>query len=1326
MILTSNSVEDSAPLITVVVPMYKADKTLSETLGTIHGQTLKNIEILCVDDASPDGCADIVRSRMAQDNRYRLVVNEVNLGLAGTRNRAIDAAKGKYIYFIDADDSLPHDDCLELLYATAEKDNADEVWGRTFFWYSDTNEAFEGYYALCQKEELHATTLLDSPYFVDNVIACNKLLRKSFLDKYNIRFNELLRCNEDVLFSVMVHTRARSISCILKPTYLHRQYRETEGHVSLGAVRPETLLWKMRVAKELVLFFSTVSNKKIVSLYSGFLNWMLYSSLFLFCNKPYDESSKIEVAGHVAFLFEHFPASVTFLYLTKEETCLPPTEFFDLVMGRMCGCYSKRIWYTPNYCNSNTYQLAMYWGNPSSIGDNPFTDGVPAALADLKEHPGSKPILHLHWIDEFFKKARGAEQPEAAMRAASAQTLARIDEYKALGGRVVWTVHDIIMHDSDYADLQYDFMRNLANAVDVIHLNCHFIPKELQSILRPQASKICVAPHGNYAEHSISKVSSSAEARKVLGLPAHGLIYLHFGVLGRYKGTRKLLQDFQALGRSDVTLCIVGSMPDPTSENARIIRDVVSNNDNIILDEGFVDDSKLAAYIEACDVVVLPYVRIYNSGSTMLALTHGRPVIAPRMGALPEVLGPSSPELLYDPTDDNALLAVLQRFCSCTAAHRRKLMQDALARGKDFPWAASRALLHEAYGDLLFDQCNVSGGWYLGATLQPQESPELATIVCVDGALQTILLGLRKLQATTQGRARVHVVVRSMQLLTVSVLRSVFPQWFFWQANGQDNGRLCFESAQRHMLEEGAQAVLFCEQGSVLEPQALDQALRLAQGNPLTGAFVWRSKLSGISAPDVRYTLCPKIAAVLIPTEALRKSESLVQLDVLAQWVEKARERGVACTSMPGSLAVMPMLKGATDKGSRRHYAFPLKRKKQILVDVSFMAKHSGMSGMQRVAGNILANLRRNPPEGYVVHPVYAEDGGKYYRYAASQLVRDVYADPAATDGSPRKGTPVSLFRGDVLLAGLDWVMPEEVALAPYLRGMRKKGVRIYSVVHDLVPLQLPHTCSRLALDVFPRWLRLISEFDGAACVSRATAQALSGWLKKQTPQNKKFSVGWFHLGADLCPMAGHSDLPENAEEILKHVAEITSILVVGTLEPRKRHQQILAAFEKLWAEGSELSLVLVGQEGWGVESLVQRLKSHPQLGKKLIWVQNATDAFLQCLYISSVACLMASEGEGFGLPVVESARWGKHLILRNLPVFREIAGDRAFYFDGMSDDDLADALREWTRSYETGLAPSSEGIVTNDWVSSTRMLLDALPVFAANNKRARKIKSKG
>ncbi|MNE45770.1 Glycosyltransferase Gtf1 [compost metagenome] len=132
---------------------------------------------------------------------------------------------------------------------------------------------------------------------------------------------------------------------------------------------------------------------------------------------------------------------------------------------------------------------------------------------------------------------------------------------------------------------------------------------------------------------------------------------------------------------------------------------------------------------------------------------------------------------------------------------------------------------------------------------------------------------------------------------------------------------------------------------------------------------------------------------------------------------------------------------------------------------------------------------------------------------------------------------------------------------------------------------------------------------------------------------------------------------------------------------------------------------MLVGKEGWAVEQLVQDLRAHPQLGKRLFWLQGLSDADLTELYSASCALIAASEAEGFGLPLIEAAQHKLPIIARDIPVFREVAGEYAFYFQGGLPDDLAQAMKQWLELFEKGAQPLSDEMPWLHWSESAAVL---------------------
>jgi glycosyltransferase involved in cell wall biosynthesis len=164
---------------------------------------------------------------------------------------------------------------------------------------------------------------------------------------------------------------------------------------------------------------------------------------------------------------------------------------------------------------------------------------------------------------------------------------------------------------------------------------------------------------------------------------------------------------------------------------------------------------------------------------------------------------------------------------------------------------------------------------------------------------------------------------------------------------------------------------------------------------------------------------------------------------------------------------------------------------------------------------------------------------------------------------------------------------------------------------------------------------------------------------------------------------------------------------MVGTLEARKGHRQAVDAMEQLWADKVDANLVIVGNQGWKTEDLVEQIQRHPELNNRLFWLQGISDEMLEQLYRSARALLAASQGEGFGLPLIEAAQYELRIIARDIPVFREVAGEHAYYFRGEDASELADAMRSWLLLGDA--APASTGIPWMTWQQSSRQFLDVV-----------------
>lgn len=378
---------------------------------------------------------------------------------------------------------------------------------------------------------------------------------------------------------------------------------------------------------------------------------------------------------------------------------------------------------------------------------------------------------------------------------------------------------------------------------------------------------------------------------------------------------------------------------------------------------------------------------------------------------------------------------------------------------------------------------------------------------------------------------------------------------------------------------------------------------------------------------------------------------------------------------------------------------------RQLFVDVSAVVQLDLKTGIQRVVRSILLSLIQSPPAAFRIEPVYGVGGNQRYRYArrfTAALIGDTDLDLA--------DDPVEHRSGDIFL-GLDLAAGVTLQNQRLLADMRDHGIRIYFVVYDLLPLLLPHAFPAGTEGAFRQYNETIARHaDGLLCISRAVADELAEWLGAHAaPRPTPLQIGYFHLGADIAASIPSAGLPENAKEVFAAAARHPTVLMVGTIEPRKGHAQVLAAFELLWSKGTPVNLVIVGKAGWMMDGLLNKIRAHPALHHTLFWLPGASDEMLTGLYESCSALMAASIGEGFGLPLIEAAQHGLPIIARDLPVFREVSGEHAFYFDGANPVELAAAMREWLDLHRAGQAPQSHAMPSLSWAQSGKQLLAAL-----------------
>jgi glycosyltransferase involved in cell wall biosynthesis len=376
---------------------------------------------------------------------------------------------------------------------------------------------------------------------------------------------------------------------------------------------------------------------------------------------------------------------------------------------------------------------------------------------------------------------------------------------------------------------------------------------------------------------------------------------------------------------------------------------------------------------------------------------------------------------------------------------------------------------------------------------------------------------------------------------------------------------------------------------------------------------------------------------------------------------------------------------------------------KRLFVDVSELKRSNSRTGIQRVVSNVFANLRQHIPANFQLIPVFATRDDDYKE--ANQFRCKFFG----FDENQETDSVVDFRNGDIFL-GLDYQDQIIVDRSNYYEDLKRAGVSVYFVVYDLLPQLLENTfIDEVSRNNFA-WLTTVAKSDGLICISKSVADELQAWLTDYGPIRKDpLKIGWFHLGADYTPSTPRTVLTLEQKGVLNRISDQQSFLVVSTIEPRKRQEQVLNGFEILWTQGEDVCLVLVGKRGWMVDDLIKRLDKHPERNSRLFWLEAIDDEYLRRVYESSSCLIAASAGEGFGLSLVEAAQHKLPILARDIPVFREVAGAHATYFRGTEGSDIVAAVQTWRRLKKLDTMPQSEHLNWLTWQESSLQLTNII-----------------
>lgn len=270
-----NEVNNNEPKVSVVIPVYNTENYVHDAIDSICKQTLRNIEIIIIDDGSTDGSYPIIKKMADKDSRIQ-IFRQKNCGLSMTRNIGLEYSKGTYIYFMDSDDLLEKD-ALELSYEKCEKEKLDFVFfnAESFCENSNITNLQFNYAHTCGFNDRVYNGIdifnmqVEKHQFTPSV--CLRFIRHSLLINRKLFFYPRI-VHEDQLFMCLLYLQSNRVGLIHR-NFFHRRLRP-------GSIMTRHLSWKnidgyLVVARELTNFAEKTGDKAIYDSVFRYLSQML-------------------------------------------------------------------------------------------------------------------------------------------------------------------------------------------------------------------------------------------------------------------------------------------------------------------------------------------------------------------------------------------------------------------------------------------------------------------------------------------------------------------------------------------------------------------------------------------------------------------------------------------------------------------------------------------------------------------------------------------------------------------------------------------------------------------------------------------------------------------------------------------------------------------------------------------------------------------------------------------------------------------------------------------------------------------------------------------
>lgn len=659
--------------VSVIIPVYNSKKYIKGCLDSVLAQSMRDIEVVVVDDGSTDGSWDILQKYAFRDVRV-IPIRQKNLGVSAARNTGLRRAAGEYVGFVDSDDHVDPG-YFESLYQTAIKEDADIVTG----YVSIDDEKRQHFYNYTSKR-----MVMKNKNLLMGVVWAN-IYKRITLETHNVLFPEDLRTAEDNVFNLQASYYANKVVRAKDDTAVYHQIARSNS-LTTQQSNSHNLVQLAAAMHKTVSIMNTLNGYNEEAYITRFTDTLSYF------HRHYIAATHIGVYAKHRIIFE---VVSTWRKAKHRELVLKSVEsrgidLENLMTGRLYGALYNRYIVNAESVMSirNTamklremksnlkifikktaravlpYGFVDWYKRRNAISGITAPDenkiGIVAAYRETKyvellkqsvkdagykvsDYAGGAKYVWLHWYENGVNDHEDFYRKIAMMKA-----------WKDQGKKIIVHIHNKKPHESPVPNLSHALMTMLYDSADHISIMSEETKKLLEETwyYGDDFSRVSKTPHPNY----VDAYGSRLEAPETLNNDT--LKILFFGQVRPYKGVEKLLKVTEGL--SNIEISILGTPKD--EKYVERLHELCKDRSNVKFRLEFIPDDEIPRIFSEHHIVALPYSidSSLNSGAAILALSYARTVVGTNNGTLKE-LGDDSLYFGYDYQDDQDHIEQLEK-----------------------------------------------------------------------------------------------------------------------------------------------------------------------------------------------------------------------------------------------------------------------------------------------------------------------------------------------------------------------------------------------------------------------------------------------------------------------------------------------------------------------------------------------------------------------------------------------------------------------------------------------------------------------------------------